>query len=82
MFSPSVRSTCRVVAIPPHFFAGKDTQSDLARAHEEICANVIFMAAAVIPWDYTCQVNFQQEFQINAGSRCHYEAEIFALPAI
>lgn len=62
--------------------AGEDTHSDLTRAHEEICANVIFMAAAVILWDYTCQVNIEQEFQISAGSRCQYEAEIFALPAI
>lgn len=86
MFSPSVRRTCRVVASshppPTDSFAGEDTRSDLARAHEEICANVIFMAAAVILLDYTCQVHFEQEFQISAGSRCQYEAEIFALPAI
>lgn len=66
----------------PHSFAGEGTHSDLARAPEEICANVIFMAAAVILWDYTCQVNFEPEFQISADSRCQYEAEIFALPAI
>lgn len=66
----------------PHSFASDDTHSDLARAHEEICTNVIFVAAAVILWDYTCQVNFEQEFQISAGSHCQYEAEIFVLPAI
>lgn len=38
-----------------------------------ICTNVIFIAAAIILWDYPCQVNLELEFYICAGSRCQYE---------
>lgn len=42
-----------------------------------ICANVIFIAAAIILWDYPCQVHLELEFHICAGSRCLYEPEKF-----
>lgn len=42
-----------------------------------ICADVIFIAAAIILWDYPCQVHLELEFHICAGSRCLYEPEKF-----
>lgn len=41
------------------------------------CANVIFIAAAIILWDYPRQVHLELEFHICAGSRCLYEPEKF-----
>lgn len=72
MSSRSVRRTCRgCLHFSVSLAAWRHTPT--WPGSQGICSNVIFIAAAIILWDYPCQVNLELEFYICAGSRCQYE---------